>query len=160
MKTWTQDELDALIACPKRTLDPPKNSMREEWGSYRNEATLESQDGLHAFRVFIRQNIMFPENFTVGLDFIPRDERGSVCLLRCNGPHGPHLLWPHHVHYHVHKAHEENLKEGRKAEAFAEVTEAYACLEEAIRHFGRLCAIMDWEDYYPSERQMLFEETP
>lgn len=88
MKTWTQEELDALIACGKRTLDPPRKSMREESGSLRNEAMLESVDGLYTFRVFIRQNVKFPENFSVGLDFVPRDEPGSVCLLRCNGPMG------------------------------------------------------------------------
>lgn len=69
-------------------------------------------------------------------------------------------MWPHHTQYHVHKAIAENLNEGRKAEAFAEVTEAYATLDEAIRHFGRICAIMDWEEHFPPEQQLLFEDTP
>ncbi len=63
MKTWTQAELDALIACDKRTLEPPKKSMRLELGNYRNEATLRSLDGQHSFRVFIRQNAKFSENY-------------------------------------------------------------------------------------------------
>ena len=92
MKHWTQAELDALVTCRKLTLDPPRKSMREESGSLRNEAMLESVDCLFTFRVFIRQNVKFPENFSVGMDFVPRDEPGSVCLLRCNGPHGPHVL--------------------------------------------------------------------
>ena len=49
MKTWSQDELDELIACPKRTIEPPKRSMRTEMGSHRSEAILESEDGRPAF---------------------------------------------------------------------------------------------------------------
>ncbi len=158
MKTWTQAELDALIACDKRTLEPPKKSMRQESGSYRNDATLQSLDGQHAFRVFIRQNVKFIENFTIGLDFVPRDEPGSICLLRCNGPHGPHALWPHHAQFHIHKALAENVNEGRKPEAFAEVTASYASLEEAISHFGALCHITDWNLHFPDLRQLLFKD--
>ncbi len=122
VKTWIQSELDELVACEKRTIDPPKKHMRLELGSYRNEASLESLDGEHSFRVFFRQNAKFRENFTVGLDFVPRDEPGAICLLRCNGPHGPHQLWPHHAKFHIHKVMAENVNEGRKSEAFAEAT--------------------------------------
>lgn len=160
MKTWSQAELDALVACEKRTLEPPRKSVRLESGSYRNEATLQSLDGQHSFRVFIRQNAKFTENFTVGLDYIQRDEPGSICLVRCNGPHGPHVLWPHHDRFHMHKALAENLNEGRKAEAFAEVTASYASLEEATRHFGRLCHITDWHLHFPDFQQLLFKDLP
>lgn len=134
--------------------------MREEWGSYRNEATLESTDDQHRFRVFFRQNAKFPENFTIGLDFISRDEPGSICLLRCNGPHGPHRLWPHHSQYHIHRAKAENLNEGMKAEAFAEVTKAYASFPEAILHFGSICHILNWQEYFPSIQTELFPDLP
>lgn len=160
MKTWTQAELDALIACGKRTLEPPKKSMRLESGSYRNEATLQSLDEQHTFRVFIRQNAKFTENFTIGLDYIQRDEPGSVCLLRCNGPHGPHVLWAHHAQFHIHKALAENVNEGRKSEAFAEATASYASLEEAVRHFGSLCHITDWNLHFPDIQQLLFKDLP
>lgn len=160
MKIWTQAELETLVACDKRTIDPPKKSMRLELGSYRNEASLESLDGQLSFRVFFRQNAKFPENFTVGLDFLPRDEPGSICLLRCNGPHGPHLLWPHHTHFHIHKVKAGNVNEGRKSEAFAEVTASYASFEEAIRHFGTLCGITDWHLHFQDLQQLLFKDLP
>ena len=158
MKTWTQVELDALISCDKRTIDPPKKSMRLEFGSYRNEATLESLDRQHTFRVFFRLNAKFTENFTVGLDFFPRDEPGAICLLRCNGPHGPHVLWPHHIQFHIHKALAEEVNEGRKSEAFAEVTASYGSFEEAIRHFGSFCHVTDWDLHFPDLRQLLFKD--
>lgn len=159
MKTWTQDELDALISCDKRTLEPPKKIMRLEFGSYRNEATLESLDAKHSFRVFLRQNAKFHENFTVGLDFIPRDEPGSICLLRCNGPHGPHQLWPHHTQFHIHMVKAENVNEGRKSEAFADPTTSYGSFDEAIRHFGSLCHVTDWNSHFQVQ-QLLFKDLP
>lgn len=160
MKTWSQDELDELIACPKRTFEPPKRSMRTEMGSHRNEAVLESEDGRHRFRVFIRQSADFAENFSIGLEYQPREDSGAIILLRCNGPHGPHKLWQHHAQYHVHKAKAENLLEGARAEAFAEVTPAYASFEEALRYFGEICHIADWSLHYPSLQQMLFKNMP
>lgn len=160
MKTWTQVELDHLVTCDKRTVDPPKKTMRLELGSHRNEATLQSLDDQHSFRVFIRQNAKFTENFTIGLDFLPRDEPGTICLLRCNGPHGPHALWPHHAQFHIHKALAENVNEGRKPEVFAEITGSYATLDEAIRHFGTLCHITDWHLYFPDIKQLLFPNLP
>lgn len=160
MKTWSQDELDKLIACPKCTIEPPKRSMRTEMGSHRNEAVLESEDGRHRFRVFIRQSADFAENFSIGLEYQPREDSGAIILLRCNGPHGPHKLWPHHAQYHIHKAKTENLLEGARAEAFAEVTPAYASFEEALRYFGEICHIADWSLHYPSLQQMLFKNMP
>lgn len=160
MKTWTQAEIDALIACDKRTIEPPRKTMRLELGSYRNDAKLESLDGQYFFRVFIRKNAQFQENFTIGLDFIRRDEPGSICLIRCNGPHGPHQLWPHHDRFHVHKALAENLNEGRKSEAYAEICDSYASLDEAVRHFGAVCHITDWNVHFPSLQLQLFKDSP
>jgi hypothetical protein len=158
MKTWTQHELDELLACEKVTIDPPKKRMRLDRGSFRTEATLQSIVGEHAFRVFFRQNAKFRENFTVGLDFNLRDEPGSICLARCNGQHGPHELWPYHSEFHIHLAKAEVVNEGRKSEAFAEATESYANFDEAIRHFGSLCHITDWHLHFPDLQQMLFED--
>jgi len=160
MKTWTQDEIDSLVACQKQTIDAPKRTMRTEKGSHRNEATLQSLDEEHTFRVFFRQNAKFPENFTVGLDYLPRQEPGSICLVRCNGPHGPHLLFPHHTHFHIHHARADALNEGRKSEVFAEITTSYASYTEAIRYFGTYCHITDWYLHFPAIEQLLFPDLP
>ena len=160
MKVWSQDEIDELLACRKKTTEPPKRGMRTELGSHRNEAIVESEDGRHRFRVFIRQNVDFPENFSIGLEYQAKEEPGSFCMLRCNGPHGPHKLWPHHAQFHIHKAMAGNLQEGYRAEAFAEITPAYASFEEALRHFGEICHIADWSIHYPPLEQMLFKNLP
>ena len=88
MKQYTQNELDDLISCEKEIYDPPKQDMREERGSRRNNMGLRSLDGSREFSVFMRINEDFPENFSIGLEYHPQEERGSICLLRCNGPHG------------------------------------------------------------------------
>ena len=36
----------------------------------------------------MRRSEDLPENFSVGLVFLPGDGTGEVTLLRCNGPHG------------------------------------------------------------------------
>ena len=94
MKNYSQGEIDGLITCKKRITDPPRKEMKADRGSLRNDMQLESLDGKMEFAVFMRINERFPENFSIGLNFIPRDEPGSFCLLRYNGPHGEHVNTP------------------------------------------------------------------
>jgi hypothetical protein len=37
------------------------------------------------FRAFLRRSEDLPENFSIGLVFLPKDGTGEVPLLRCNG---------------------------------------------------------------------------
>lgn len=62
----------------------------------RNDMELESLDGNHGFRAFMRQSLEFTEDFSVGLEYLPKDEPGRFCLVRCNGMHGGHQVHPHH----------------------------------------------------------------
>lgn len=101
---------------------------------------------------------MFIENFSIGLDFVPQDEPGSIRLLRCNGPHGPHRLWSHHTRFHIHQTKAEDLNNGLKVEAFAEITVAYGSFEEAIRQFGSICQIVDWGECFPAIQADLFPD--
>ncbi len=83
----TAEEINFLVHCPKIIEEAPKKEMRVDRGSRRNDLRLRTKDGQAAFHVFIRQNEKFPENFSIGLDYLPQDG-GRVPLLRCNGPHG------------------------------------------------------------------------
>lgn len=91
VKKYSQGDLDELIACPKRIIEPPRKEMKSERGSLRNDMQLESLDGKFGFAVFMRINERFPENFSVGLNVVPKNEPGSFCVLRYNGPHGEHV---------------------------------------------------------------------
>lgn len=155
MKTYTQQELEALIACPKLITEPPRKEMKSDRGSLRNDMYLESVDGKMGFSVFIRINERFNENFSIGLDAHPKDEPGSFCLLRCNGPHGEHVDNPHpHFRFHIHKAKQENIEAGLLPERFAEPTKNYGSYEEALLHFVKLTNIENAEQYLDVKRQL------
>ena len=152
-------EIEKLIVCPKRIIEPPKKEMQLGNGHWRNDMKLQSDDGEYDFSVFMRKNEDFEENFSVGLTYKPRDIRGEIALLRCNGPHGPHVLFDHHDRFHIHKADQENLASGIRAEKTAYITKEYASFQDALGYFIKKCNILDSEKYFVGVLQReLFSE--
>ena len=149
--------------------DVAQGRMRAERGHQRKDMTLRSLDGEWRFSVFMRVNERFPENFSVGLIYDPRDEAGDLTLLRCNGPHGEHdplattgdyrnspMEDPQpHFGYHIHRARADVINAGLAPLKFAELTEAYASFPEALHHFLRLINIVAAEAYFPPGNQLL-----
>jgi hypothetical protein len=141
MATFNQNELDALISCPKHISEAPKREMKLFGANWRNDAKLVASDGLikGEFIVFMRKNEDFPENFSIGLIYHPQDERGEIVLFRCNGPHGCFNNDIEQVHphfdYHIHKASENAIEAGYAPEKFADRTTEYASFEEALQLF-------------------------
>jgi len=124
-------------------------------GSRRNGFRVECDAG-RRFSIFMRINEAFEENFSIGLMYEPIGD-SSLTLLRCNGPHGEFvnsLTNPHpHLGYHVHRALEENLEDGRRAEAGAELTTEFASYQQALRYFLRRANI-EWNDtHFPDLAQ-------
>lgn len=132
---YTDEELSQFIACQKRITSPPHKEMRMEGAYQRNDMELESLDGKHKFRAFMRQNQNFSENFSIGMDYLPKDERGSFCLLRCNGKHGGHKVHPHHLNCHIHRSKAEDVNTGLRVERHIEPTSEYAAFRDALRYF-------------------------
>ena len=155
MKQYTNAEIADLVGCAKRVVEPPRRENRADRGFLRNDFTLESTDSKRKFHVFIRINEKFPENFSIGLEYIPSDEPGSVVLLRYNGPHGEHILYPHHVCYHVHKATAAAIGAGLKPERQAEITKEYASYQEALACFLRQINMDAPDQYFPGVLQGL-----
>ena len=157
MRTYSQEEIDSLVTCAKVITEPPKKEMRCERGTRRNNMTLQSKDGDLEFSVFMRINEDFHENFSIGLNYSPRDERGTLCLLRCNGPHGEFLGgFPSsgsHFRYHVHRAKAENVEGGLRGERGAESTEAYASYKDALAFFLREINVINASEYLPELSQ-------
>ena len=89
MRAYRQEELDALVVCRKVIVESPRQRMVSREGHERNDMRLRSADGEHDFSVFMRVNADFPENFTIGLRHLPREDE-SVTILCCNGDHGQH----------------------------------------------------------------------
>jgi len=94
------------------------------------------------FAAFLRRSDDFPENFSIGLIYDPKDGSGEVTLLRCNGQHGVFngTFDPQHPHwgYHIHKASEAAMSAGLKPEKYAISTKEYASYEEAVQVFVKL----------------------
>ena len=150
MRSYTQEELDKLIKCRKIITKPPKEKMRLEKGSYRNDMELFSEDKQFRFTSFMRRNEDYPENFSIGLDYHPKEERASICLIRCNGPHGDfNSAESNNPHFqsHVHKAKAENIEAGLRPEKHAEIIDAYASYEEALQYFLKYVNAINTSQY-------------
>lgn len=148
---YTDEDLARLIGCPKRISQVPRKEMRVEGQMLRNEMALESLDGKHAFRVFLRQSCQFVENFSVGMDYLPKDEPGSFCLLRCNGMHGGHKVHPHHLNCHIHRSKAEDVNAELRVERHIEPTTEYAAFRDALRYFLLMTNVqpVDLTQYFP-----------
>lgn len=142
MAIYSQSEIDALISCDKSVVEPPKRQAKLIGADYRNDMKLAASNGQQGeFDVFMRQSEDFPENFSIGLVFRPKDGRPDITLLRCNGQHGVYngssYSDPAHPHwgYHIHKASEKALEDGLRAEKFATATTDFASYNEALQYF-------------------------
>jgi hypothetical protein len=140
---YTDEDLTQFIACQKRIVSPPRKEMRTEGQMLRNEMELESIDWKHAFHAFMRQNRQFSENFSVGLDYLPKDKQGNFCLLRCNGLHGSHAVYSHHLRYHIHYSKAEDVNAGYCDARHIEQTGEYAAFRDALRYFLRRVNLQD-----------------
>lgn len=148
---YTDQFIKELLDCEKQIIDPPTRDYKEDRGLIKKGFTLQSLDGRFTFYAFIRGNLQFKENFTVGLDYNPKEEKGTICLLRCNGAHGENRMFPHHSHFHVHKASAETINSGLKPESNIFEINDYATLDDAVQYFLKLINVntKDRRTYFP-----------
>jgi len=113
---------------------------------------LESSDGRYNFSGFIAKNTNFQENYSVGLVFRPKEEKGSIVLLRVNGPHGSNEFAHHHDGPHVHVASAQRINEGLKPEGNIETDVPYTTIEEAIQYFMKRIDLLERDrvKYFPT----------
>lgn len=136
--SYTDDNIQDLIACPKRVTDPPAREFKSENRHRRKDMRLQSTNGQsHNFEVFIRQSLEFAEDFSLGLVYMsPEGKR--MTLVRFNGQHGqsndPLDLAKTHFQYHIHTATAANLNDGRYEKHPAALAR-YASFEEATIDF-------------------------
>lgn len=154
---YTQQEIDALIACPKVVSEPPRRDPKLDRGHFRNDMRLKSISGESEFRVFMRRSEDLPENFSVGLAFLAKDGSGEIILMRCNGPHGGYndSFDPNHPHwdFHVHRASAEMIEGGLRPEKHATINKDFASYEEAVQYFLKETNITDAGNYFPGYDQ-------
>ncbi len=147
---YTDQFIQELITCPKTIIEAPKDSGISR-GSSKTVLGMQSVDGQYSFSGFISVNINFQENFSIGLVFIPREEKGRICLLRCNGFHGEVMGIPHHSFCHIHTVKADDLNNGVKVEKQIHQTTAYSTIADAIQFYVKHINIipLDREKYFP-----------
>lgn len=147
---YTDSFIEQLISCQKVITDPPKD--KEARADYTKRIfSMNSLDNQYSFSGFINQNLVFPENFSIGLVYKPKEERGSIVLLRCNGMHGGTVLNPHHAYCHIHTVQADYLNQGSKVENHIEITTNYSTLEIAIQFYVNKIGLdpNDRQRYFP-----------
>lgn len=146
---YTDQLIQQLITCQKVVTDSPKE--KDARSDYTKKVfTLLSVDEQFSFSGFMNQNTMFPENFSVGLVYKPKEEKGSITLLRCNGMHGGTIQNPHHAYCHIHTVLADYLNQGSRVENHIEITNEYSTFEMAIQYYINRIGIV------PGDRQRHF----
>ncbi len=159
MEFTSQEEIDSLVSAPKTIVEPYRYRLKPEHGYWRDGFDLKSPDHDGSFRVFMRINASFEENFSIGLVYM-FPSKGSIPLLRCNGPHGGYerqgknyFASPSHdAHtnqYHIHPANLQNILEGRRAEQGGIPTTDYMTFEEALDFFLKKINVVGHLRFFP-----------
>ena len=149
---YSDDFIEELINCPKIIVESPKEVKDgTRVGFTKRVFTLVSVDGIHNFNGFITQNLTFQENFSIGLAYNPKEEKGKIVLLRCNGQHGGTKVFPHHAFCHIHKATAERINNNLKPEGKIDITEEYSTIETAIQFFVKRIGLTpnDKQKHFP-----------
>jgi hypothetical protein len=153
----TEENINYLITCEKEIIETEHKDLKSNQGHKRNNFRLLSSDEKHQFSAFLRVNITFPENFSIGLVYQPVNDR-EIMLFRCNGPHH-HKEKPnseHHISYHYHIEKEENILEGINPMNHSVVVEEYSTYVEAFQFFISKCNIVNAEKFFPSLTDSVF----
>ena len=150
------DQIDALVSAPKRITDrKPTEGYRHDRGHQRCDLELESiSDPKHRFAVFVRQNLVFIENFSIGLMFHSDHPRlKTFPLVRYNGPHGESSISEdgHYSHPHIHYMRETELTRGhnRPEPRDRELTDRFTTLDQALICFFTDTSVENYELYFP-----------
>ena len=185
----SNQEIKNLIECPKQIYKKePKNGYKEKKGQKKSDLFLYSenndQDLLKKlkiqesenlnqnsifeklnFKIFIRQNQNFIENFSIGLVYLSFPK--ALHLTRYNGPHDSIRVednkkereGDHHPFPHIHLITEEDINSGSSnpKPKNVEKTKKYNTLEEGLLTFFRDINIQNWQEYFPElDQRSLF----
>lgn len=154
-----QSYIDHLITCPKLISKPPKKLFQETGANRRNDLEVETLDHQEQFSIFLRQNNILPDNFSLGLIWKSHELNKDIIIFRCNGPHGGNLKIKEHFKQHIHKISAEDINNQHYKPSSIEVTSEYVSFDQAIAFFMLYCNIKDAHIYFPSiTSQSLFSE--
>ena len=159
----TDAQIQELIAMPKRILSKePANGYKEEGAQRRcNLVLAASPPGDGEFEVFIRQNLEFVENFSIGLHCKTSAHPKGITLIRYNGPHGESSRDPdgHYAAPHIHRITQEESAKGsvEPPEMRRELTDRYNTFEEALLVFFSDIGVSNYAEYFDEKRNSFNE---
>ena len=156
----TDRQIGDLIARPKVIVKKePVRGYKEENRHKRCDLELEAlPPSDDAFTVFTRQNLMFLENFSIGLRYQTNDPKfGTITLVRYNGPHGEYSQNPdgHYAVPHIHRITETEMASGstQPQERDRAITDRYSTFETALVVFFRDIGATNYGEYFPERLQ-------
>lgn len=154
----TDKEIKQFINEKKQmTIAPDElfRNMKEKKGHKGSEHGIERTDG-SSFVIKVRLSNENPLDFSAILGFIPPNATKPFLLRRYNGKSHEHKnkLEKEKVFYdfHIHTATERYQREGTKEEYFAEITDRYSTVQEALN-----CLIQDCNVSLPKGSQYNLE---
>lgn len=138
----TDQEINRLINIPKRITNPrarPKEDRKTQSLKYNIVS------GEHKFEMYIRQNLRLSSSFSCGLIYYPTNG-DKITLMRCNGYDHRHTNPIEGGEVldrvcHIHIATQRYIEAGRKADQYAEITDAYTDIHGAVRTLLSKCNI-------------------
>ena len=152
----TDGQIEDLIRQPKRiTSKDPALGYHEENRQRRCDLQLEgTADGKEVFLVFVRQNLEFIENFSIGMRYVTGNPLfPRVTLVRYNGPHGDSSLSQdgHFARSHIHRITEQEMNSGssQPQERHRQITDRYLTFEECLLAFFGDAGVVNYRDYFP-----------
>ncbi len=160
----TDDDIARLIGLPKIIVNQtPSTGYSEVDNNRRRNLDLRAEsDPSQRFSVFIRQNMTFIENYSIGLRYhsdIP--VLGAITILRYNGPHGETSRAPdgHFAQPHIHRIAANELTSGSShpQERDRDPTDRYSTFEQAIAAFIEDTAIAESEKLLELLQGRLFD---
>jgi len=149
--TLADDEIEALIA-ERKILAPAYHEqirLRPKRGHKEAEVSAEGQDG-NCFRVIVRQSNSNAMDFSVILAFCPPNTNLLFRLRRYNGKSHEHtnpLEGSRFYGFHIHQATYRYQELGAKEDTFAEVTDRYADVHDALACLLKDCGFELGEEY-------------
>lgn len=153
--------LEELKQCEKHISKLVPLKEKSQNNHKQQTAYICSVDEIHTFQLFTRQNQDLPNSFSAGL--IRKGAEGWVYLCRYNGKHWPHrnkLTWENIVWFHKHTYNIEYIEAWLGDDAYAEVTNDYNNLKDAISQVCKDFNITNYEKFFeiPNKDMSLFPD--
>lgn len=154
----TDKEIKQLLAERKQmTIAPDEmlKNMKDKRGHKSSEHLMPRADG-SSFIIKVRLSNENAIDFSAILGFIPQKSTKVFLLRRYNGKSHEHknTLENENIFYdfHIHTATERYQQEGVKEEYFAEITDRYSTIQEALN-----CLVVDCNVILPPNSQLQLE---